>query len=216
MKISEKIFSEKAGPTSGKKFFQPKLSLNKPGDESEKEADSVSDLILQSESVNPDNIFFKPAFRIQNKIQRQEKVPESEDEQKEKTVLPGEFDPRIDYFEMTRPFYSRGAASMLYFDDRMGNSIGNAWDNNYNFFFNFGFGDSMSADAANFFTPFAIDSALKHDFPSASEIFERDADISSVILSPTVFSFDIQDIPGTLRFPFLKIFGGDSSNPYSK
>ena len=105
---------------------------------------------------------------------------------------------------------------MLYFDDRIGNSVGYAWDNNYNFFFNFGFGDSLSADAANFFTPFTIDSALKHDFPSASEIFERDADISSIILSPTVFSFDLQDIPGTIRLPFLNIFGLDQPNPYAR
>ena len=216
MKAFEKNITESKQTKSGKLFFQPKLSVNQPGDKYEQEADLTADKIMHKGFELSEDHFFKPDTMVHNKIQRQEKEPETEEEKKDVNVLPDEFDRRIDYFEMTRPFYSRGASSMLQFDDGMGSSIGHAWKNNYNFFFNFGFGDSHSADAANFFTPFTIDSALKHDFPSASEIFERDADISSIIISPTVFSFDLQDIPGTIRAPFLNIFGGGQPNPYSK
>lgn len=215
MKTSEKIKSEKAGTVSEKFFFQPKASVNKAGDVYEQEADYISEKVLNRKDLNSNDHFFKPAININYNIQRQEKEPETEDEKKDKTTVPDEFDSRIDYFEMTKPFYNRGATSMLQFDDRIGKSVGYAWNNNYKFFFSFGFGDNLSADAANFFTPFAIDSALKNDFPSASEIFERDADISSIVISPTVFSFDLQDIPGTIRMPFLNIFGADKSNPYS-
>lgn len=103
---------------------------------------------------------------------------------------------------MTRPFYPRGAGSLLCFDDRLYQPIGNVWAGNYDFFSTFGLGDTLSADAANFLTPFALDSALKRDFATTSEIFERQADISSLVISPTVFQFDLHAIHGTLRVPF--------------
>ncbi|MBK8983216.1 MAG: DUF4157 domain-containing protein [Ignavibacteria bacterium] len=196
-------------------FFQPKYNINKPNDVYEQEADSVAEKVVQSKDINSREPFFKPAVQIQNKIQRQEAEPESKEDLKESYTLPDFFDRRLDWFEMSRPFSSRGAESYLYLDDKLHHSVGNVWTKNYKFFFDFGFGDDVSADAANFFTPFTIDSALKRDFPTQSEMFERNADISSIVVSPTVFTFDITDIPGTLRMPFFSIFGADKSNPYS-
>jgi hypothetical protein len=149
-------------------------------------------------------------------IHRQEAEPAPDEQRTEAPrFLRHDFDLRLDWFEMTRPFYTRGAEPLLLFDDRMYDSIGHVWTNNYHFFVHVGLGDSLSADAANFFTPFTIDSALKRDYATASELFERNADISSIMITPTLFNFDIHDIPGTLRFPFLKIFGVDRPNPYA-
>ena len=197
-------------------FFQPKLTINQPNDIYEQEADIVAEQVMRLPTNKNEPAFFKPSLIIQNKIQREDTEAQTSDETgNERTTLTDEYDRRLDWFEMSRPFTTRSAHSMLYFDDNMYFSIGNAWTNNYNLFFNFGLSDELSADAANFFTPFAIDSALKRDFPTASELFERDADISSIVLSPTLLNFDIQNIPGTLRFPFLKIFGVDQPNPYA-
>jgi hypothetical protein len=197
-------------------FFQPKYSINKPDDIYEQETDSIAEKVVQSKVKNLSEPFFKPAVQIQNRIQRQEAEPESEKDLEKSYTLPDFFDRRLDWFEMSRPFSSRGAESYLYLDEKLHLSVGNVWTKNYKFFFDFGFGDKVSADAANFFTPFTIDSALKRDFPTQSEMFERNADISSIVISPTVFTFDISDIPGTLRMPFFSIFGADKSNPYSR
>jgi hypothetical protein len=199
--------------------IQAKLIIGQPGDIYEQEADRVAEQVMLIKEGSLDEgrgeAFFKPSFTIQNGIQRQEKEPEPEEQKETLQTLPHEFDLRLDWFEMSRPFFTRGAENMLYFDDRMYLSIGNVWTHNYDFFFNFGLGDKLSADAANFFTPFTLDSALKRDFPTSSELFERNADITSFVLSPTLFNFDIHDIPGTLRFPFLKIFGVEQPNPYA-
>ncbi len=208
--------SKSEAGSNSKPFFQPKYSINNPDDIYEREADSVAEKIIQTKVSSSRDTFFKPALEVRNKVQRQEKEPDSKIDLDERKVLPDFFDRRLDWYEMSRPFSTRGAESYLYLDDKLHLSVGNVWTKNYNFFFDFGFGDKVSADAANFFTPFTIDSALKRDFPTQSEMFERNADISSIIISPTVFTFDISDIPGTLRMPFFSIFGADKSNPYSR
>jgi len=197
--------------------LQTKLAVSQPGDIYEQEADRIAQQVMRmpepglGERRTPSLCRYSRPLQLT--IQRQEAEPISGEEGTE-AVRP-DFDLRLDWFEMTRPFYTRDAESLLYFDDRMYWSIGHVWTNNYRFFANFGLGDSLSSDAANFFTPFTIDSALKHDYATASELFERNADITSIVISPTLFNFDIHDIPGTLRFPFLKLFGVDQPNPYA-
>jgi hypothetical protein len=215
-----KISGSGSAPVGLPLFLQPKLAISQPNDPAEQEADRVAEQVMRMpdpvlgggrpESVG--NYSVLPP----DTIQRQEAKPTDEERTEAPRFLTHEFDLRLDWFEMTRPFYTRGAESLLYFDDRMYQSIGNVWAGNYTFFFDFGLSDKLSADAANFFTPFGLDSALKHDYATASEIFERQADISSLVISPTVFQFDLHDIPGTLRMPFLKIFGVEQSNPYAK
>ncbi len=198
--------------------IKAKLTVGQPGDVYEQEADRVAERVMLMKEGSLEGgrgkSFFKPSFTTQDKIQRQEKEPEPEELKETRRTLPHEFDLRLDWFEMSRPFFTRGAESMLYLDDRMYLSVGNVWTHNRDFFFNFGLGDKLSADAANFFTPFTIDSALKRDFPTSSELFERNADITSFVVSPTLFTFDVDDILGTLRLPFLKIFGVKQPNPY--
>ncbi|HSN05091.1 MAG TPA: hypothetical protein VLS44_08905 [Nitrospira sp.] len=202
-------------------FLQRKLAVSQPTDPYEREADRVADQVLRMPEPGvgegSPQAFGSLSLSPQLTIQRQEAEPTpSEPRSEAPRFLRQDFDLRLDWFEMTRPFYTRGAESLLFFDDRIYESIGTVWRGNYDFFFRFGLGDSLSADAANFFTPFGIDSALKHDYLTASERFEREADISSLIISPTVFQFDLHDIPGTLRLPFLKVFGVDQPNPYAR
>lgn len=194
------------------------LAISQPHDPAEVEADQIADSVMQmaEPSVGEAETVGRYSRSPGLVIHRQEAEPAPDEQRTEAPrFLLHDFDLRLDWFEMTRPFYTRGAESLLFFDDRMYGSIGHVWTNNYRFFVNFGLGDSLSADAANFFTPFTIDSALKRDYATASELFERNADISSIVVSPTLFNFDLHDIPGTLRFPFLKIFGVDQPNPYA-
>lgn len=202
-------------------FLQSKLAISQPGDPSEIEADRVADQVMRmpERSLGEGMSLVSSRYPVSSQmtIQRQEAEPvPGEDRTEAPRFLRHDFDLRLNWFEMTRPIYTRGAESLLFFDDRMHTSIGNVWTGNYDFFSNFGLGDSLSVDAANFFTPFAIDSALKHDFLTAGERFEREADISSLVISPTLFQFDLHDIPGTLRLPFLKVFGVEQSNPYAR
>lgn len=211
-----------ASPVSGVPLFlQPKQTVSRPGDPYEQEVNRVADQVLRMPELGPGEGQPRTIGRLslspQMSIQRQEAEPTTEEERTEvPRFLRHDVDLRLDWFEMTRPFYTRGAESLLFFDDRMYESIGQVWTGNYRFFSNFGLNDQLSADAANFFTPFGIDSALKHDYLTASERFEREADISSLIISPTVFQFDLHNIPGTLRLPFLKVFGVDQPNPYAR
>lgn len=203
-------------------FMQAKLSISQPGDPYEREADRVADRLLRMPdpvSVNDGSsaVGWRGTVSSPLTIHRQEaEPPEGEVLPEGPRFLRHDFDLRLDWFEMTRPFSTRGAENLLMFDDRMYRSIGTVWTGNYTFFTGFGLSDALAADAANFFTPFAIDSVLKHDYLTAGERFEREADISSLVISPTVFQFDLHDIPGTLRLPLGKIFGADQSNPYSK
>lgn len=56
-------------------FFQPKLTINEPGDQYEREADSVADKVMRMPANNHDGYFFKPASI--NSIQRKENKSES-------------------------------------------------------------------------------------------------------------------------------------------
>jgi len=213
----------RSGSTAGglPLFLQPKLAISQPNDPSEQEADRVAEQVLRM--PDPDlgegmpQAVGRYSLPPQFTIQRQEAEPGPGEERTEAPqFLRHDFNVRLDWFEMTRPFYTRGAESLLYFDDRMYRSIGEVWTGNYTFFSGFGLNDKLSVEAANFFTPFGIDSALKHDYLTAGERFEREANISSLIISPTVFQFDLHNIPGTLRMPFLKIFGVEQLNPYAR
>ena len=196
------------------------LRLSEPGDPDEQEADRVAAQVLTMPESALGGLRHEPLAipmrATPDQIQRQPNEAPAEQEEPTLQRPRGDFDLRLDWFEMTRPFYTRGAENLLFFDDRMYSSIGNVWTNNFRFFFNFGLGDKLSADAPNFFTPFTIDSALKRDYATASELFERNADITSLIISPTLFNFDIHDIPGTLRLPFLSILGVEQPNPYAR
>ncbi|WP_205702968.1 eCIS core domain-containing protein [Botryobacter ruber] len=120
----------------------------------------------------------------------------------------------VNWFEMRRPFYNRSAEHLL-LDPNAYDAILQPWLYNYNFFQNIGLGSERSATASNFFTPLAIDSALKRDYPTWWEQTDREMGTSSFILSPTVFTFDLHNLPGSLTMPapFRHIFGLPE-NPY--
>jgi len=195
------------------------LKISQPHDPAEVEADWVADEIMRMPEPGLEERSTQMVdgrmLSAQPIVQRQESESGPDEERPEAMSADSDFDLRLDWFEMTRPFYTRGAERLLFFDEGMYSSIGHVWTNNYRFFVNVGLGDSLSADAANFFTPFTIDSALKRDYVTASELFERNADITSIVVSPTLFTFDLHDIPGTLRSPFLNLLGVDQPNPYA-
>ena len=112
---------------AGNLFFQPKLTVSNPDDVYEKEADAVADRVMRMPSNAKKSSFFSPVVipvtplvqpkcaicEEENVIQRQE--------DEETTVPPSPTnlemrsdEPNIDWFEMSRPFYSRGAADMAY------------------------------------------------------------------------------------------------------
>lgn len=194
------------------------LRVSEPIDPAEREAEHVAGIVMRApEGAAP----VLPAIRadpgLASALQRDEGEPPPDTPVADpRLVLPDFFDRRLDWFEMSRPFATRGADLLTFGDTRTYLAVGNLWRNNYRFFADFGLSDKLSADAANFVTPFAIDSALKRDFPTPSELFERNADITSFVISPTVFTFDLGDIPGTLRSPLSVIFGGNKDNPYRR
>jgi len=63
-------------------FFQPKLSINQPGDEYEKEANDIADRVIRMKTDSPSSQFFKPSNGI---VQR--KCAHCEEEKKEKEKL---------------------------------------------------------------------------------------------------------------------------------
>lgn len=178
-------------------FFQPKLTIGPSDDPFEREADAVADEVLQMK-VSPE------AGSKTNYIQREDDDPQTS------MVGPS----AIDWFEMSRPFYNRGATSLL-----MGHagysSILNTWINNYNFFNQIlGLSPDTSTTATNFLTPFAIDSGLINDYPNLWDLSDRDMNTSSLILSPTIFNFDISTGAFTMPWPLRNLFGLPQ-NPYS-
>ena len=48
-------------------FFQPKLTINQPGDAYEQEADAMADRVMQNKQVPSQNAFFNPSASIQRK-----------------------------------------------------------------------------------------------------------------------------------------------------
>ncbi|MBK8553606.1 MAG: hypothetical protein IPL53_22125 [Ignavibacteria bacterium] len=60
------FFLNKISATSkkypGKTFFQPKLSINKPNDVYEQEADSVSEQVMRMPVNRNENTFFQTCF----------------------------------------------------------------------------------------------------------------------------------------------------------
>lgn len=145
-------------------------------------------------------------------VQRQESPPESTtpDKKPETTSAPG-----INWFEMSRPFLTRGAGNLL-FDPSAFGSISQQWNYNYNLFNFFGLGTGLSREASNFFTPFAIDSALKRDFPLPWEIMDRELNTSTIMISPTIFNFDLGNLRKSFTMPSpLRGIFGLPENPYT-
>ncbi len=213
-------------------FFAPdiqtKLTVNAPEDVYEQEADKVAELVMRKPANSDKPSFFSPVPKpvvplVQPKcveceeeelIQRQEKegpVPSPEPAGAD-TNLEGQ---NIDWFEMSRPFYNRGAGHLIYNPAYYG-SVLQPWMYNYQFFSQLDLGNDLSTSATNFFTPFAIDSALQRDFPTRWETMDREMGTSSLMINPTIFNFDIHNFSDsfTMPFPLRNIFGLPE-NPYN-
>ncbi|MBK8983218.1 MAG: DUF4157 domain-containing protein [Ignavibacteria bacterium] len=78
MKALEKNIAAKSKTNSNKVFFQPKLTINPPDDQYEREADSVADQVMRMPFNKNENNFFNTS--LVNYIQRQ--CAECEEEEK--------------------------------------------------------------------------------------------------------------------------------------
>ncbi|MEM7369907.1 MAG: DUF4157 domain-containing protein [Bacteroidota bacterium] len=209
--------------------IQPKLSINQPGDPYEQEADAMADQVMRMEqqaSIHPSPL---PIQRMCAECEEEhtlQKTPmdiQREDDQTsvsapepESTPVPQAQSSRlgVDWFEMTRPFHTRGVSYLLY-TDTYHRTVSSLWSNNFRMFSLMGVGSEAASSAANFFTPFAIDAALSTDYPTQWEIMDRRAGVSTISASPTLLTFDLSNLGRTLQFAPLKLFG-DQPNPYTQ
>ncbi|HMQ68014.1 MAG TPA: DUF4157 domain-containing protein [Ignavibacteria bacterium] len=76
--IETTYISGHSGKVPDKFFFQPKLKINEPDDQYEREADSVAEQVMRLPTEKSENHFFKPA--LINSIQK--KCTECEEEEK--------------------------------------------------------------------------------------------------------------------------------------
>ena len=66
--VSEPKVKTKSSSSGNPVFFQPKLTINQPGDEYEQEADAMAERVMRMEDTGYSDSFFKPVQRV---IQRQ-------------------------------------------------------------------------------------------------------------------------------------------------
>lgn len=225
--LSPQIIRKKEFPGSNvhnanRPFFAPVLQLKPTRNFSNEAREHESN--SNHSSINPwiqkklntsqvGDIQFDEEEGIEEPIQKKETtfyIQRDEDDLQQPMVDPS----AVDWFEMSRPFYNRGATSLL-----MGpagySSILNTWIYNYNFFNQIiGLSTDTSTTATNFFTPFAIDSGLIHDYPNLWDQSDRDMNTSSLVISPTIFNFDISTGAFTMPWPLRNQFGLPQ-NPYS-
>lgn len=209
-------------------FFQPKAKIGPANDNYEKEADAVAESVIQKDILphadpkkNVPDVQMKckacekeeSQEATEKTIQRSEKtnlIQRDEDDSQPTMVGPS----AIDWFEMSRPFYNRGATSLL--SGPVGNSsVVNTWMRNYSFFNQLlNLSPDASIKATNFFTPFTIDAGLINDYPNFWDLTDREMDTSSLVLSPTILNFDISTGAFTMPWPLRNIFGLPE-NPYN-
>jgi hypothetical protein len=82
------------GPDQAGTFFQPKLTVNEPGDVYEQEADATAEKVMKMPAEKPEApLFFKPAspVKVQPKCahcgKEEEELQRMEDEQEEENVV---------------------------------------------------------------------------------------------------------------------------------
>jgi hypothetical protein len=203
---------------------QPELTVSRPDDAYEREAEQVADHVLRlSNPASPmhrgppgpsSSTASVTQSRLSPSIRRSPSLQLDQPGLTPPWLLGDPDAPEIDWFEMSRPFYDRGVGHLLYLDPYLADSIERVWRYNFEFLRMLGLGEETTVSATNFLTPFAIDHALRYDHPTRPELFEREANISTYAGNVTVMQFDIGRLPSTVRFPWLEFFGVDQPNPY--
>lgn len=206
-------------------FIQPKLTVNQPGDEYEREADEVAERVMRMPADSA--MFFrpKPVSSLQRKCAECEKEEEERVQKKEagsviqrqETTDAPSFDFKLptpsllqssgspDYLSLKQPFFNRGI-SHLYDAD----SAFQVWNYNFNFFRRFGLSDGLSTSLTNFTAPRFIDSQLKARNPTWWEITDRELNTSSFVGSIPVLDFNADFTPAAPSW-VKTIFGGGKS-----
>ncbi len=89
---------------------------------------------------------------------------------------------QIDWNAMAQPYFNRNIPQFRFGDY---DAIQARWTDTLQLALSVGFDAERAAWLSNTLTPMAVDSALKGDYPTAAEIFNREAGVSPTILSHT-------------------------------
>lgn len=208
--------------------IQRKLNIGNANDKFEREADAVAENLLRKDVSHHNDLKISKVPDVQLKCRECEKVDRKDTNEepiqrseKINHIQREEDDPRptmvgpsaIDWFEMSRPFYNRGATSLI--SGPVGySSVVDTWMRNYSFFNQLlRLSPDTSVTATNFFTPFTIDAGLINGYPNLWDLSDREMNTSSLVLSPTIMNFDISTGAFTMPWPLRNLFGLPE-NPY--
>lgn len=215
-------------------FIQPKLTINQPDDEYEKEADAMAEHVMRmTDNENLQQPFFKPAISFiqrkcahceeEEKQQLQRKAADgiiqkqpttsTSDTSATQTQIPhltlessSLFQPSTvpDFLSMRRPFFDRNIGHLWDPDSAL-----HVWQYNFNFFRRFGLPPNLSTTLTNFTAPRFIDSQLKAGNPTWWEITDRELNTSTIGTSIPVLEFNANFSPVAPSW-LRSIFGGSS------
>jgi hypothetical protein len=224
-KTTEQKSSGTSKPGQGSLFFQPKLTVNQPGDEYEREADEMAERVMRMPAGGERFFKSKPVTSLQRKcagcereekellqkkeagsvIQRQETADQPSPDFR--LTTPSLLQPSAapDYLSLRQPFFNRGIAHLYDADSAV-----QVWQYNFGFFRRFGLSDGLSASLTNFTAPRFIDSQLKAGNPLWWEITDRELNTSSFVGSIPVLEFNADFSPVAPSW-VKTIFGGRKS-----
>jgi hypothetical protein len=226
-KTQEPASKTSAAASRGKPapFIQPRLTINQPGDEYEREADEMAEKVMRMPA--PNDFFFQPASisMVQRKCDQCEKEQEEPVQRKsageivqrqdeEETPSPDGSPPpptalqpagEPDFLSLRQPFFNRGIYHLWDSESALG-----VWNYNFGFFRRFGLSADLSASLSNFTAPRFIDSQLKAGNPLWWEITDRELNTTSFVGSIPVLDFNADFSPAAPSW-VRSVFGGGSS-----
>ena len=195
--------------------IQPKLAVNNPDDEYEKEADDMAERVMkmpEPNSLNNENSFFKPAISFiqrkcahceeEEKKQMQRKTANDviqKQESSTQTEIPHltldtsslfQSSAVPDYLALRQPFFNRNIPHLWDADSAL-----RVWQYNFDFFKRFGLSNNLSTTLTNFTAPRFIDSQLKAGNPTWWEITDRELNTSTIGASVPVLEFNANFSP---------------------
>lgn len=118
---------------------------------------------------------------------------------------------KIDWLAINKVYFDRGLGRT---DSRDSGLIEGRWRRTYDLGLSLGLSSSLAEKTSNILTPLYVDAGLSHDNPTIWDNMDRQLSTSSIIFSPTVLTFDLSNLGGTIDSPLRSLFGGKARNPY--
>jgi hypothetical protein len=213
-----------------KPFIQPKLTINQPDDEYEKEADAMADKVMRMTNTN--ETFFMPSHSfLQRKcaaceeeehlqMKSRDTVIQRQDPPTTPTPPTGTEFPHLelsssslfsssttpDYLALRQPFFNRNIPHLWDPDAALG-----VWRYNFDFFRRVGLSPDLSTTLTNLTAPRFIDSQLRAGNPTWWEITDRELNTSTIGASIPVLEFTPNFSPRAPSWLKTILGGGGSS-----